>query len=368
MEKMKYQKNATKSCLKSLHYDTSQFKDLLMSEVARRLGLDVRRSGRQFVTTCPFHDDHRPSLKLYDDPGRPHAHCFVCAGVNSKKYIDPIDIVMKVRNCSFPDACAWLSQEFGLKGPDNSYGAKNYTSRKSTFKSTPANTSVTEGPRIGEHTLVPLPTELVPKYHDSSSFFGAWLRHVLPEDKFNQVYEAYKLGNIQGKVIFWQIDINGCVRTGKTMAYNKVTGHRLYKPNWMHFMEPIKSDLPEGWNLQQCFFGEHLLKGKEGEKVCVVESEKTAIYMSAWYPQFIWIASGGSEHLKAERLQKLKDFEVYVVPDEDAVDQWRTDFNQAKLPNAHFCDKIKEFAGEKEDICDIALRDRMKAEKILGLK
>jgi len=40
-----------------------------------------------------------------------------------------------------------------------------------------------------------------------------------------------------------------------------------------------------------CLFGEHLLES--GKTVCIVESEKTAVIASFFYPQYCWLATGG---------------------------------------------------------------------------
>lgn len=72
-------------------------------DVARRLGLgDPEPRGRERVVTCPFHEDHDPSLRL--EPDRGLFHCFPC-GLGG----DGIDLVMAVREMSFPDAVNWIA-------------------------------------------------------------------------------------------------------------------------------------------------------------------------------------------------------------------------------------------------------------------
>ncbi len=95
-----------------------------------------------------------------------------------------------------------------------------------------------------------------------------------------------------GATVFWQIDVCGKIRTGKIIPYNKDSGKRikssLTKVNWAH-----KALKLVDFNLQQCFFGEHLLKENLNKPVAIVESEKTAILASIYIPQFIWLATGG---------------------------------------------------------------------------
>ena len=75
--------------------------------------------------------------------------------------------------------------------------------------------------------------------------------------------------------VFWQIDQNNRIRTGKIMQYNKETGKRIKEPiskiSWVHSRLRIND-----FNLAQCLFGEHLLQDTT-KIVAIVESEKTAI-------------------------------------------------------------------------------------------
>jgi len=65
--------------------------------VAERLGLHVERH----KAICPFHDDTRPSLTF--NTYRNRFRCFVCDAHGG-----PIDLVMRLRNLNFREACAFL--------------------------------------------------------------------------------------------------------------------------------------------------------------------------------------------------------------------------------------------------------------------
>ena len=122
--------------------------------------------------------------------------------------------------------------------------------------------------------------------------------HVFGEDETTRLFEMYRIGTSSkwgGAAVFWQIDINGQVRTGKVMCYNAETGHRVKGPqafvSWAH------SELKlHDFRLKQCLFGEHLLKNSSSP-VMLVESEKTAVVMS-------------------------KGREVTLIPDLGATEQW----------------------------------------------
>jgi len=116
-----------------------------------------------------------------------------------------------------------------------------------------------------------------------------------------------------GATVFWQIDTQGKVRTGKIMLYSPATGKRVKNLElpvyWVH--KAIKQ--PE-FELRQCLFGEHLLINKT--KPCAVfESEKTAVIASVYLPQFICLAVGSLTNLNAEKCSILKGRNVTLFPD-----------------------------------------------------
>ncbi|RWZ87867.1 MAG: hypothetical protein EO766_09315 [Hydrotalea sp. AMD] len=123
-----------------------------------------------------------------------------------------------------------------------------------------------------------------------------------------------------GATVFWQIDTQGKVRTGKIMLYSPTTGKRVKEPfnhiNWVH--KVLKQ--PE-FELRQCLFGEHLLIDKT-KPVAIVESEKTAIIASVYLPQFIWVAVGSLTNLNAEKCSILKGRTVTLFPDLNGFEKW----------------------------------------------
>jgi hypothetical protein len=132
-----------------------------------------------------------------------------------------------------------------------------------------------------------------------------------------------------GSPIFWQVDINNKIRSGVIMAYDPETGKRIKEPYnhfaWVHTV--LK--LPD-FKLSQCLFGEHLLKDTT-KPVAVVESEKTAIIASVFYPEFIWLACCGKSGLTSEKMEVLKGRNVTLFPDNDGFDLWRE--QQKTLPD-----------------------------------
>ena len=69
-------------------------------EAAEHYGLTVNRYG---MALCPFHDDHKPSMKLDE-----RFHCFGCGEDG-----DVIDFTAKFFNLSLPEAAEKLVKDFG---------------------------------------------------------------------------------------------------------------------------------------------------------------------------------------------------------------------------------------------------------------
>ena len=139
----------------------------------------------------------------------------------------------------------------------------------------------------------------------------------------------YQLGvTSKGDVIFFQLDISGSCRTGKTMKYNPETGHRIKDANcpgritWVHSLMKSSGQLPQDWQLTQCLFGEHLLRQYPNKVVALVESEKTAVICAGLMPRFLWLATGGKSMIN-DRLLVLQGRKVVAFPDIDGYDEWQ---------------------------------------------
>jgi len=160
------------------------------------------------------------------------------------------------------------------------------------------------------------------KAHETNHFVQ-FLINLFGVEVASQLVSRYFIATSKhwnGATVFWQIDKQGKVRTGKIMLYNPTTGKRVKEPfnhiNWVH--KAIKQ--PE-FELRQCLFGEHLLIDKT-KPVAIVESEKTAVIASVYLPQFIWVAVGSLTNLNAEKCSILKGRTVTLFPDLNGFDKW----------------------------------------------
>lgn len=167
-------------------------------------------------------------------------------------------------------------------------------------------------------------------------------------------------------VVFWYLDIDAHLRTGKIIRYNPLDGHRdkSHPIDWVHSRMKKSGELPKDFNMVQCLFGEHLLRLHPDKKVAVVESEKTAVICSALIPEYVWVATGGKSNIREQTMRVLRGRNVILFPDIDGYELWR---EKAKILR-DFCKTIKisevlERYGTDEDrerqvdIADILLRN-----------
>jgi len=164
--------------------------------------------------------------------------------------------------------------------------------------------------------------------HGHSSTFARWMAERFGADLAADAVNRYRLGASkywEGANVFWQVDTSGRIRGGKVMQYD-ATGHRVKVPTnrvtWVHSVLKL-----EGYNLRQCFFGEHLLPDRPADPVAIVESEKTAIVASIYLPRMVWIATGGKNGCRwkteATVTSVLKGRKVVLFPDLGAFTEWQ---------------------------------------------
>lgn len=166
--------------------------------------------------------------------------------------------------------------------------------------------------------------------------FNVWLREHFDSKKAMEATLRYKVGGHTlwpGATVFWQIDQQSRVHTGKIMLYNHHTGHRVKdgysRITWIHSQPEFKN-----FHLQQCLFGLHLLT-EDTKTICIVEAEKTAVVASMFFPDALFLATGGISNLRPETCVPLKDRNVILFPDLGAEDNWRE--KAASIPGLNRC-------------------------------
>ena len=172
----------------------------------------------------------------------------------------------------------------------------------------------------------------------------------MTEEQMLEAARRYRLGRSRdGGVIFWQIDTLEQLRDGKIMYY-RPDCHRDHDrhPQWVSNLlkrHYLKDDpqLASEIKTHHCLFGTHLVKthpqplpvwrgvvtgGRCGSPVAVVEAEKTAVILSAHYPEYLWLAAGGLTELTTQKLFPLRHHRIVLFPDTDpdqtAYTRWYT--------------------------------------------
>ena len=322
----------------------------------------LRKSGVNMTGCCPFHDDHndgnfivRPSTLTVGTTGRNTYKCFVCGAKGG-----PVQFLMESEKMSFPDAIRYIGKKYSIE-VDN----------------VPLNWT----PPPPRPVPPPLPTLELPRdvvldtmqAVESRDLFVNWLCH-LPwhlsqREWLDRVLWLYCVGHwYDGRVVFWQIDEIGKVRSGKLMRYD-LEGHRIKteNPGWMHKQQGVRERLDlEGHTFRSTLFGMHLTKKYTTATIHLVESEKTALICAVHYGDLeknLWVACGGLKHLRLEALQPLFDTKRNIVlwPDKDGVKEWIEARDKMDYPNVivntSFLDKFwTEADGMKADIADIIVR------------
>ena len=156
--------------------------------------------------------------------------------------------------------------------------------------------------------------------------FITFLKTLFTTDEVKEVILKYLLGtsnHFQGGVVFWQIDNKEKVRAGKIFQFDKVTGKRQ-NTNWVHSVLRLNHFYNGG--LQQCLFGLHLINyliEAENKTIAIVEGEKTAIIMSVFKPEYVWLSTAGIGGFKADMLEPIKEFNIVAFPDKgEAYNKW----------------------------------------------
>ncbi|MDD3944993.1 MAG: DUF6371 domain-containing protein [Bacteroidales bacterium] len=202
-----------------------------------------------------------------------------------------------------------------------------------------------------------------------------FLTSLIGKENTGKIVKEYLIGVTKSRdVIFYQIDTEGRCRTGKIMKYDRETGHRIKderiggRITWVHSILKQSGDprlrLPDKWELTQCLFGEHLLRQYPLKHVALVESEKTAVICSSYWPEYIWLATGGKSQLN-DRLQVLKGRKVVAFPDVDGFFEWKEKLSRVPEVEIVVSDVLEKNATDEDrahhvDIADLLIRQYRK--------
>ena len=198
---------------------------------------------------------------------------------------------------------------------------------------------------------IPKMSEWCQQWQSAANALATYLYSLAPHEQVDAMLARYRTGSTHdGRVIYWQIDQHGRVRTGKFMRYGP-DGHRVKGQagalNWVHAVKGLEQ------LADQCLFGEHLLMEHTGH-VALVESEKTALILALKRPDIVWIATAGKKGFMHERLWPLCGRKVYVLPDADALDEWTQRVEELNREHGYQFIVPDEYRG----MCTLEARER----------
>ena len=172
--------------------------------------VQLKKVGAEYQCLCPFHPDrHMGSFSV--SPRKNMYYCFSCG-----KGGDSITWLMDYAGMTYLEAVRYLGAKYGIEVE----GSKDYHPR----------------PCKPHEPLPPLPMYTIEQWivgkrrdlnHDT---LCNWLRRLpwngIQRSRVEKVLNNYLVGHSKfGHTIFWQVDEQGKVRTGKMMMY-KPDGHR----------------------------------------------------------------------------------------------------------------------------------------------
>ena len=336
--------------MNSERYDTQRLRAISISEVARRLGDSVRRTGANHVTLCPWHDDHHPSLSLVEGTGKNYCHCFSCG-----KGGDVIAFTMEHEHWTFQEACQWLSATFGI----------------STLAALPLTPIPQQRrkpqPEADKVEYSYIPREMLDALVSMESSLCRCLARMFQPEAVECLVEDYRLGcyTMNGwddYTVFPSIDCEGRICNLKVQHYDTDPrsarfGHSDQTAYWLAAIWAREGRLPvKSVYRSDCLFGEHLLQRYPNSVVALAESPKNALFGALAEPSMLWLATGSKNNLKRKALMPLKGRDVIVIPDCDAQDEWTeaiaTMTDLANFVVSDFCQRWAPEGQPKFDIAD----------------
>lgn len=334
----------------------------------------LKKTGVRYKALCPFHDDRSlGSFIVY-----PKGNCYKCFSCGAKGGV--VEFLMNHEKLSYPDAIRWLGKKYNID-VDNVDVDWTYTPK----------------PAPPPMPTLELPMSMVERTQNAANadtdILIRWTMDMINWDyvqrkRISDVLNDYHVGHGKnGHTIFWQIDENGKVRTGKMMKY-RADGHRDKQASWS--FDFIHSVLSKHWDAERhewtdeppypypdiynpdkeephiTFFGMHLLNRYRHATIKLVESEKTALLMAIAYgnhDQQIWMACGGLEMITRDRLKPLIDQGRHIIlyPDRDGIGKWKIKaeqmhYDRLTIDTTPVTEWWREEDGEKADIADVVIR------------
>lgn len=295
-----------------MQFNTEQLNNIPIAEVAKLLGIDITR--KKVVMCFKGHGKKTPSLSF--DLNRNFYNCFSCQIAGG-----PIKLVMDYYECDFKVASHWLSERF-LHSNYASYQLKRpqYKPVETIENLFQADSEIYEW-LIANTTL----SQKAIEYFQSRGITESTLR-------------TFHIKDIESPSIILQKAVEkwGMERFLKCGLGTLQNG--VYNPIWRSYVilfpffniydrityiqgRSLNSDPKFRWmnlkGVSSCMFNERVLKNLEVSDIIII-TEGLTDALSLYQMGKNAIGIMGASNFKDEYAEKLKDFEILVVPDNDA--------------------------------------------------
>ena len=117
--------------------------------------------------------------------------------------------------------------------------------------------------------------------------------------------QRYHLGKTKsGKTIYWMIDETSDPQDA-----------RISNDTWLSTLLKAREPFIRYWCPTHCLFGLHLLAGSQSaSNIAIVESEQSAVLLSEFFPESIWMAYATVAHLQVDFFSPLEGCHITFYP------------------------------------------------------
>lgn len=182
------------------NYLKRKIHEIPIESVVERLGIHPVKH----KILCVFHQEKTPSLSFY-----PKNNTFKCFGCGASG--DAVTLVMQVLNLSYPNACQWIANQFGIYIPSNGSSNKNFREKIKPIQKLPNKKE--ERKRQTDKDVL--------EWVISTARLSSEAKHFLFEERgySKEVCEKLRLGSISNKEKFVNIAIKAwgkerCLNSG----------------------------------------------------------------------------------------------------------------------------------------------------------
>ncbi|MBU6120007.1 DUF6371 domain-containing protein [Hymenobacter siberiensis] len=183
-----------------------------------------------------------------------------------------------------------------------------------------------------------------------------------------------------GACVFWLLDTHGRVRGGQVVLYD-ATGHTVKEPRrcttWAHTAlaqhyqrrghpaPPWLADYSQHGQKSPCLFGlPQLTTAPAAQPVALVESAKTAMLATPYFPRYVWLATMGLSYLTPDRMEPLRGRRIVLYPDAGCLDKWQAKADELRRLgyDVRVSDELEKLATDDErraglDLADVLLNE-----------